>query len=456
MTCPNPYPGLRPFYLEDADFFFGRESAIDDLLTRLARTRFLAVIGSSGCGKSGLIRAGLVPALQSGLLASAGSRWRVATLRPGRNPMGSLSRAMEDALESEGRLQETLDRTSLGLIDAVRQARLNSSENVLVIVDQFEELFRGQSRESRDEPIAFVRMLLEAASQRESPIYLVIALRSDFLGECAAFRGLAEALNDGLYLVPEMTRDQLRSAIEEPAQLNRVSWSPLLVHRILNDIYEHPDYLPVFQHALRRTWDAWVKAGAEGPIGLQNYESAGGPESLDRHAEEIYASLDPPQKDHPRKVFQCLTETGLDRRVSRRPARMAELTAMTGAPIEQVREVVARFRGAMLLTPGDLSPESVCDLPHESLMRLWRRLAHWIVEEAEDASIFRRLSETAILHSEARASLLHGPELQAAREWIALRQPPEAWALRYGGDLRQAIQFVEASDKPGWRLFRRT
>src|SRR6478672_5998624 len=160
----NPFPGLRPYEPDEDHLFFGREKEIDDLLRRLAAVRFLPVIGTSGCGKSSLVRCGLIPALQSGYMVRAGSSWRVAVMRPGEDPISQLATALDDpavlgrqdgelATTNRVILDATLRRSSLGLVSAIREARLPEHDSVLVVVDQFEELFRyraNQAGGSRD------------------------------------------------------------------------------------------------------------------------------------------------------------------------------------------------------------------------------------------------------------------------------------------------------------------
>jgi energy-coupling factor transporter ATP-binding protein EcfA2 len=206
----NPFPGLRPFEPDEDHLFFGREKETDDLLRRLRSNRLLAVVGTSGSGKSSLVRSGLIPSLHSGFMVSAGSTWRVSMMRPGEDPMGHLAEALdapdvigarEGELASTNRvlLDATLRRGTLGLVDAVRLARIPRHDNLLILVDQFEELFRfrrsRQIESSRDEAVAFVKLLLEAANQNEIPIYVVLTMRSDFIGDCMDYPGLPEAVN---------------------------------------------------------------------------------------------------------------------------------------------------------------------------------------------------------------------------------------------------------------------
>ena len=174
-----------------------------------------------------------------------------------------------DTLGSEGELastnrvllEATLLRSSLGIVQAVRQAQIPAEDNVLIIVDQFEELFRfrrsGRGGNSRDEAAAFFKLLLEATGQQDLPIYIALTMRSDFLGDCIEFQGLPEAVNDGLYLIPRMTRDELRSAITGPVAVAGGAIAQRLVLRLLNDLGDDQDQLPALQHALMRTWDRW-------------------------------------------------------------------------------------------------------------------------------------------------------------------------------------------------------
>jgi len=272
MTLFNPFPGLRPFEPDENHLFFGREKEIDELLRRLRSTRFLSVVGTSGSGKSSLVRSGLIPSLHSGFMVSAGSSWRVAMFRPGEDPIRHLAEALDQSGvlgEQNGEPEQTrrdfaettLRRGSLGIVNAVQYARIPSKDNLLVVVDQFEELFRfRRSRQidnSRDDAVAFVNLLLDAANQTALPIYVVLTMRSDFIGDCIDYPGLADAVNNGQYLVPRMTREQLRLAITGPIAVGGGEIAPRLVRRLLNDLGDNQDQLPVLQHALRRTWDYW-------------------------------------------------------------------------------------------------------------------------------------------------------------------------------------------------------
>jgi hypothetical protein len=159
------------------------------------------------------------------------------------------------------------------------------------------------ARDGGDEAAAFVKLLLRASEQSEAPSYVVLTMRSDYLGDCAQFRGLPEALNSGQYLVPRMTRDQQCEAIEGPVAVGGAKISPRLVQRLLNDVGDNPDQLPILQHALMRTWELSGVARSQGqPIDLEHYEATGTTaEALNRHADEAFEEL----RDEPGGPGDC-------------------------------------------------------------------------------------------------------------------------------------------------------
>lgn len=467
----NPFPGLRPFEIDEYRLFFGREGQSSALISRLERSHFLAIVGTSGSGKSSLVRAGLLPALRGGLMSGAGSGWRIAIMRPGSDPIGNLAAALaeKDVLaeagaglapaEGQAVIEATLRRGSLGLVDVARQARLAEHEKLLVVVDQFEELFRFRSARpsssTGDDASAFVKLLLEAAQHRDLAIYIVPTMRSDFLGDCAQFQGLPEAINDGQYLIPRMTRDERRFAITGPVGVTRGKISEPLVNRLMNDVGDNPDQLPILQHALMRTWDYWAGHRRNGePIGLEHYEAVGTmAEALSEHADEALNEL-PDERSRliAEKLFKALTEQGTDNRETRRPLPLHQLCNIAGASEAETVAVIDIFRreGRSFLMPPagtPLAADTIIDISHESLIRNWQRLKGWANEEAQSARIYRRLAEAAILYHRGEEGLLTGPFLQIALDWRKLQQPNRVWAYRYNPEFETAVRFLDASSE---------
>jgi tetratricopeptide (TPR) repeat protein len=469
MALLNPFPGLRPFEPEEDHLFFGREAETDELLRRLRTTRFLQVVGASGSGKSSLVRSGLIPALHSGFMAQASSSWRVCILRPGSDPIGNLAASLnspgvlsiEGELASTNRvlLEATLRRSTLGLVNAARQARLPADENLLVVVDQFEELFRFRTSKlvenSRDEAVAFFKLLLEAAAQSDVPIYIVLTMRADFIGECMEFPGLPEAVNAGMYLVPRMARDELRSAITGPVAVAGSAIEQRLVMRLLNDLGDEQDRLPVLQHALMRTWDHWAAHHPQGQnIDIADYEAVGClHQALSIHAEEAYQqTLAERHKGLAEKIFKALTDTYTDPRGVRRPTSIGELAAICEASEHEIVEVVEAFRatGRSFLTPPPSVPlesRTVVDLSHESLMRCWTRLIAWAEEEKESARSYVRISEASSWCADCVGGLWADPQLEIGLQWRIKNRPNAAWAERFDSNFAEAMDFLDRSEK---------
>jgi WD40 repeat protein len=450
----NPFPGLRPFEAHQAELFFGRDEQVEEVLSRLEKMRFLALVGTSGCGKSSLVRAGLLPALRRGYFG--GSSWTVAVLRPGGDPIGKLATELSEAFQvAQSEVLSTLRRSSLGLTDFVRQ-HCPSGQSLLIVIDQFEELIRYRQeagRDHREESAAFVKLFLAATGNSElpapdvdnAPVHVVLTMRSDFLGQCSLFRGLPEALNNSQYLVPRMTREQQREAIEGPVGMAGARITPQLVQRLLNDVGDSPDQLPVLQHALMKTWEQSREAREQGQsVDLPHYESVGRMDrALNLDADRTFGELggDAEREAIARRMFQSLVGPGSEDDQTRRPRPLSEIVAITGADESRVRQVVDVFRlNGFLTLSADADP--IVDITHESLIRLWDRLKGWVKDEDESAKIYVRLAESA----DRGMALYRGPELTQALRWSVGESPNAAWALRYSAhDLSRAMDFLERS-----------
>jgi WD40 repeat protein len=483
-TPVNPFPGLRPFEFDESHLFFGRDGQSEQLISKLGRTRFLAVVGTSGSGKSSLVRAGLLPTLLGGFMTSAGSDWRISIMRPGNDPIGNLAQVLNapdvfgSEIEGDAAIQTaiteaTLRRGSLGLVDLVRQAAMPANENLLVVADQFEEIFRfarvAEGEAYRNEAAAFVKLILEATQQREIPIYVVLTMRSDYLGDCAEFWDLPEAINESQYLIPRLTRDQLREAIAGPVAVGSGKITPRLVNRLLNDVGDNQDQLPVLQHLLMRAWSEWKEKRLE--VGISDgvvrphkeaheseamdlccSEAVGGmAQALSRHADEAYNELpDDRHRAVAEKVFKALTEKGPDNREIRRPIMLSEICAIAAATPAEVSTIIETFRrpGRSFLMPPaevELNSESMIDISHESLIRGWMRLKDWVEDEARSARIYKRAADAAMLHKAGEDALLTDPALQVALDWRDKSMPNAAWARRYHPEFEGTMNYLAAS-----------
>jgi len=471
----NPFPGLRPFNQNEQHLFFGRESQVDAMVDKLADNRLLAVVGASGSGKSSLVNCGLIPGLHYGLMSSAGTAWRVASFRPGADPVYSMAHALaqqgvlfndyhDQGMSLTDIVDATLRMSKLGLVDIIEQASFEDGVNLLLIADQFEELFRYQHMASDQfqttqghaaQAIAFVNLLLEASRQQKLPVYIVLTMRSDFFGECTQFDGLAEAINAGQYLVPRMTREQRREAIRGPVAVAGAEIAPVLLNRLVNDVGDNPDQLSILQHALNRTWAYREQhSGTTGPLELEHYKAVGSmSHALDRHADHAYAELESPRQQRIcETIFRALTDQATDSRGVRRPTRLQTLCELAEASEDEVIRVIDVFRApsrSFLMPPAGvaLKAHTVIDISHESLMRVWQRLRRWTDDEAKAVRMYSRLSETAILNEQGKAGWWREPDLGVALQWRDEVRPNRNWAERYYRGFDEAMQFLSTSEK---------
>lgn len=460
----NPFPGLRPFTTAESHLFFGREGQSEEVLDNLSRNRFVAVVGSSGSGKSSLMYCGVVPILYGGFITEAGSKWKIILSRPGNDPIGNLAReiAEKNTEGTEGQynpklIRAILESSSKGLVEAIKQTRSDSDQNYLILADQFEELFRFRKKFGNEnavnESFAYVRLIMNAIKQSEVPIYVVMTMRSDFIGECAQYQELTDMINTSHYLIPQMNRDNFRLAITGPVAVGGGKITDKLVNELLNDLGDNPDQLPILQHALMRTWDFWMKhSGGKEALDVVHYDSIGRMEkALSNHANEAFNELSPEEKGICENMFKTLTERGNDNRGIRHPSSVKEIAEITGADEKRVIKVVEHFRasGRSFLTSADttLKPSSIIDISHESLMRIWDKLKVWVDEEAMAIQMYMRLSEAAAMYQEGKIGLWRPPDLQLALNWRKEKQPTLTWAKRFSPAFERAMVYLETSEK---------
>jgi tetratricopeptide (TPR) repeat protein/energy-coupling factor transporter ATP-binding protein EcfA2 len=488
LSVDRPFPGLRPFAFADRSFFFGRESQIFALYRLIENGRFVAVVGSSGSGKSSLVLAGLCGLLEEETEDPNGPAWVRLDMRPGGAPIKRLAAALsrlpselanlaglpannseEDAVRLEARIDYRLRQSSFSLESALVEAGGLSGRHLLLIVDQFEELFRfglaglGQRRSSveeakaRDEAIQFVEILLDADRRRLPNVHVLITMRSDFIGDCAYFHGLPEAVSATQYLVPNLTRGQLVDAIREPILKAGATIEPELVERLLNDCDDELDQLPVLQHCLMRLWDqagaATAKQGGGRRLTRQTYDDVGRmAEALSRHADEVLGQC-AGKELAVEQAFRALSEIDREGRATRRALRFDKLLAETGVDEVELRAVLDRFRASscsFLVPPPSvaaaLAADDRVDIGHETLLRRWKTIAGktepvdpktgkpppgWLAEERSDGQRYHTLVSLLDGETGGERATLTDPERTKA--WWESLPRTAAWADRYGG-----------------------
>ncbi|MFN7765752.1 MAG: TIR domain-containing protein, partial [Planctomycetaceae bacterium] len=491
-----PYPGLRAFEEPEAVVFFGREAQVGAILERLRSEQFVAVVGGSGSGKSSLVRAGVLPALRAGALGEEHSAWRILTMTPGENPLATLAAQLLDTgllqkrwpntVSGRAQLTVALQRSDRALIEQIRALGLPPGTRLLLLVDQFEEVFRLRQRDVEQSKL-FVQMLLATAREPNLPCAVILTMRSEFQGECAEFLGLPEALNHGQYQCPRLNPEELRQAIDGPAEVAGWGLDRALANRLIRESASNPDQLPIVQHVLSRIWQAaqnrapaLVADATTGRAELttDDYRDVGGlagdgelsagtesdaahSNALSRHCDEAYLELadaspgsrelgpghqPSTQQRIAQRLFCGLAEWTAQGQLVRRPRTVTELAQWADCSPEELIRVADGFRRETRTflrcpskTPGDaLEATDVLDVTHEALLRQWERLAGkparagqergadgWLQGEELARRRYRRLAEAA--EGEATAGLLKDPELGFLDQWWHEFAPNGAW-----------------------------
>ncbi|MBW8709442.1 MAG: hypothetical protein JF627_09320 [Alphaproteobacteria bacterium] len=487
LSAERPFVGLRPYGFSDHAYFFGREDQVYSLFRLLDRGRFIAVVGSSGSGKSSLVRAGLLPILEQESAGHGGRQWHWIEMRPGDAPLDNLAHEVAklaheqgpdaDAMTEvrKGRIASALRRSSFGLGKVLSEIKALEGQTVMLVVDQFEELFRFahagadalDNAKWREEAVHFVQTLLEATRERAVAVHVLITMRSDFIGDCAQFYGLPEAVSATQFLVPSTTRDQREQIITAPVAKAGATIDPLLVEQLLNDVSDELDQLPVLQHCLMRLWEA-ARADAKNQrphLTTAHYDGIGRAQgALSQHAEEIFAGLEA-RALAVEQMFRAIAEIDNDGRVIRRALPFHSLRAETGINDTDLRQVCDRFRAddcSFLVPPPSAVPRLEDNIPvdvgHEALLRRWPRIGAragagldsaqqdgWLVEEDRDGRKYRAL--LALVEGRRGQGRVTLPVAQV-EEWMAWwneRPRTEAWADRYGGNFARIQRLLSDS-----------
>ena len=407
IVCP--FKGLATFEVDDAEYFFGREQLVAELVARLVGAPLLAVVGPSGSGKSSALRAGLLPALAGGVLPGSDG-WKQVLIRPGERPMRELDRAVP---------------------------ALFGDRRVVLAIDQFEETFTA-CRDERERD-AFVAAVVRAAQDPEGGSVVVLALRADFYARCAAYPQLAALLGANHVLVGPMSRDELRRAITRPAERVGLRVEPDLEDALVADVEGRPGALPLLSTALLELWQQ--RRGRR--LHLAAYSRTGGVQSaVARLAEDAFSHLEPEQREAARAVLLRLAAGGEDGAMVLRRVPLAEFEAERSETVARALDVLTDRR---LVTIS----EGTVEVAHEALLREWPRLRGWLEDDAEGRRLHRHLTHAAREWSQGdrdRGELYRGARLASALEW-RVEHEPELNAAEH--------QFLDASRAASERARRR-
>jgi len=444
MLNREPYLGLRPYHFEESDLFFGREKYVKLLVDRLEENHFIAIVGNSGCGKSSLVRAGLLPTL---VLSNV---WHVASFRPlnalFQNAAKALLKQMdtqkrcptlrdqylqyarlEDVSKAENQLEELLRKKPESLYELIPYI-LPNYRQLLIIVDQFEELFRYDQK--REEVDLFVQWLLKTAEDDNS--YVVITIRHEYVGECIEkYPELFPFLSQQEVFIPPLNYSLLSEAIVMPARICGGVVDSKLVEQLLKNSIS--DQLPLLQYSLMRMWNEIVTSDApKKHLTVELYEKLGGDlgRILSDSADSTYDSLSTDQKYVAEILFRRLTQKDDKGNYTRSTVTLSEVAKLAGKNLQTVGQVIERFRDPsrrFLLPSVDgsssrLNENSVIDIAHESLIRHWRQLMEWVDAEYDLFKNYEQVDNAAYHWEKFKFSndeLILGEALEKRELWLS-------------------------------------
>lgn len=416
----TPYKGLLPFQSADNQDFFGRERFTARLIKRLSETgdysRFLAVVGPSGSGKSSLVKAGLIPALWRGDIPGS-ERWFVVEMIPGTHPLDELEVALTRvAANQAANLNDQLTRDNRGLVRTAGLILPNDGSDLVLVIDQFEEAFTLVAEET--ERKHFLDLLYTAVTEPRSRVRIVITLRADFYDRPLHYPQFGEMVRSRLETILPLSAEDLERAITLPAERVGVSFEPGLVTTIVGDVNYQPGALPLLQYALTELFEA-----REGRLLTREaYHTIGGTiGALARRADEVFLELGAREQAAAQQIFLRLVTLGDGTEDTRRRAPRSELKAVVEDDdlLDDIVEAFAAYRLLALDTdPGTRSP--TVELAHEALIREWERLRTWLNSAREDIKQQRQITAlSADWHDHDRdpGLLVRGARLRQFTSW---------------------------------------
>ncbi len=415
----NPYKGLRSFEEADAADFFGREDLVGQLAQRLDEeaggARLLAVVGPSGSGKSSVVSAGLLPDLRGGAVPGS-DQWLIASMSPGQRPFEQLEHALLGVAVIAPPSLAVLLEADDGLRSALERV-LPPGAELLLVIDQFEELFTLSSEPARD---LFMRAIARTIEDPKARLRVVITLRADFYDRPLRHERFGRLLASSTHALPPLTPEELERAVSEPAQRAGLRLEAGLATRIVADMGLQPGGLPLLQYVLTELWER--RDGSR--LSLRAYDASGGiAGAVGRRAEQLVLELDAHGREAARQLFLRLIEPGEGAPDTSRRLRTSELQGLHSER-DQVEAVVESFvRYRLLLVDRDVETrEPVLQLAHEALLRVWPRLQRWVDDAREDLRNQRRLAAAAGQWLEAgrdSSFLLSGSRLEQTEQWAA-------------------------------------
>lgn len=413
----NPYKGLRAFSSADALDFFGREKLVNKLVRRLEVERFLAVIGPSGSGKSSAVKAGLIPAIWRGDIIGSDS-WYVVDMLPGKHPLDQLEVALTRvAADQSTNMNTHLTRDDRGLLRCADLILPDDGSELVVVVDQFEEVFTLVEDEQQRQH--FLDLIRTATTEARSRVRVVLTLRADFYDRPLRYPAFGALLRANMETILPLSAQELEQAIVQPAKRVGIVFEPGLVATMVGEMNYQAGALPLLQYALTELFDR--REGRQ--IRHETYNDIGGAVgALARRAEQTYSEMNDAGQAATRQMFLRLVTLGEGVEDTRRRTPRAELLVIAD-DTDLMEEIIDVFAGYRLLSL-DNDPQTrapTVEVAHEAILREWERLRTWLDESRADIRLENVLSAATddwLNNQRDESYLLRGARLEQFSSWI--------------------------------------
>jgi WD40 repeat protein len=420
-----PYKGLEVFEEEDADLFFGRDTLVEDLVSRVKESRTIFITGPSGSGKSSLVRAGLIHSLKIKGALKNSKAWSYEIMKPGREPLKELSLMFSRWKTPE--LSDYFDAhvSETDILHRCAESVLSGRKDQLFVlfVDQFEEIFSPAVPEA--ERRSFMNMLAYAGTVENGRVIILFAMRSDFLSNCAVYPAINELLSQQFRQIGAMQPEELVSAIALPTKEVGLPIEDELVFHIIQDMKGEPGALPLMQFALQELFEARQAKGGNIALTLEDYLERGGIQKiLARHADETFNKLSNDQQELARSIFSGLIEIGKGRQDTRRTALFDELIP-ANTKADDVEVVVQKLADARLIITDEQAGKDTVTISHERLITAWPWLEKLINENRDVITLQNEIANDAKEwddHGRDASYLYTGARLANAREKLEANQ----------------------------------
>jgi len=493
ISLAENLPGLVSFNASQQNVFYGRQRQVEDLLSIMQSSRFIGLVGHAGSGKSSLIKAGLIPALERGFDGIAGKKWTIAYCRTGITPLENLAGALAEeyvlvgkekgSLELRQEIVREMRKDHSGLLRSVAQREILKERNLLIILDQFEDIFQFEDvskarNEQWDQDISlFFHNLVRAVSATKAPIYLMIGLRSSFLPKLYNLRGIQEYLNAGLYAIPLLRQDDLKQIIQRSLKQNGITIKED-AHAFLEKGYnQNAQNLPFVQLSIHRLVQNRLESfkqfiqqnGNELDVALRfpeeiaDYKHVASSGDITLGVANDLETFYLEQAEHVQllmqKLFKMITRPGfiLDIRQARTVKEIRETTDVQRKELNNFLIKIHKKVPTVLdfIQPythnteyfheDNMGDDTIINLRNDYLVHPWRRLKEWIKEELESRETYSRLTKTALLFQKGEAGYLIPPDLDVIYHWFLRENPKKVWADQFNSSFHISIDFLKKS-----------